>query len=155
MTNHQPNLHLALETFRPGQRVALQNHQTEEWSIRVQIVEKVAPRSFTVQTTNGSILRRNQCQIRKLHSTTSSMRQEQSSYEEAPTTHEPTPPTYDEHLQDEYDSEHLQDEYGSETDTASENSDSTLPYDGEDEIYNEHNQQQTRSGRIVRSHHRL
>ena len=51
-----------------------------------------------------------------------------------------------------YDSEHLQDEYGSETDTASENSDSTLPYDGEDEVYNEHYQQQTRSGRIVRSH---
>ena len=59
------------EGFRPKQRVALQDPSTKEWTLRGQIVEEVAPRSYTVQLTNGTVLRQNRCHIRKLYSTTS------------------------------------------------------------------------------------
>lgn len=61
------------ETFTPGQKVALQHHSTKEWSIRGTIVKEVAPRSFDVLTSNNTTLRRNRRQLRKLHSTTSSI----------------------------------------------------------------------------------
>ena len=55
--------------FRPGQHVALQDSISKGWSIRGMIQKMVAPRSFNVKTTGGTILRRNRRQIRKLHST--------------------------------------------------------------------------------------
>ena len=57
--------------FRPGQQVAIQDHVTKEWSIRGRILRQVAPRSFEVQVHNKGILRRNQQQLRKVHSTAS------------------------------------------------------------------------------------
>ena len=67
-----------VDTFRPGQRVALQDPKSKEWSIRGQIVKEVAPRSFAVLVP-GRVepLRRNRSQLRKLHSTTSTNVQQQ------------------------------------------------------------------------------
>ena len=135
--------------FRPGQRVALQHHQTKEWSIRGQIIEEVAPRSFNVRTSNNSTLRRNQQQIRKLHSTTSS----------TIPTHVETP--LHEHLamHDETDTPPPFNDYDSDSDN---NSTSTVPYDadeeeGQDETDEDDTdvlyQPMTRSGRIIRQHY--
>ena len=67
-----------VETFKPGQRVALQDPRSKEWSIRGQIIEEVAPRSFTVRVPGKrEHLHRNRRQIRKLHSTTSTNVQQQ------------------------------------------------------------------------------
>ena len=61
------------ETFKAGQRVAIQDPVSKQWSIKGQIVEEVAPRSFTIRTSGTQqLLRRNRRHIRKLHSTTSS-----------------------------------------------------------------------------------
>ena len=61
------------ETFRPGQRVALQDPVSKEWSVRGEIVEEVAPRSFSVRIDGTrKLLRRNRRHIRKLHSTKTS-----------------------------------------------------------------------------------
>ena len=57
--------------FLPGQHVAIQHHVTKEWSIRGQIIQEVAPRSYEIQVNNKGVLRRNQRHIRKVHSTTS------------------------------------------------------------------------------------
>ena len=137
--------------FRPGQRVALQHHQTKERSIRGQIIEEVAPRSFNVRTSNNTTLRRNQQQIRKLHSTTSS----------TIPTHVETP--LHEHLamHDETDTPPNTpfSDYDSDSDN---NSTSTVPYDadeeeGQDETDEDETdvlyQPMTRSGRIIRQHY--
>ena len=70
---HDKNVSTKLirETFRPNQRVALQDPSTKEWTLRGQIIEEVAPRSYEVMLANGTVLRRNRCHIRKLHSTRS------------------------------------------------------------------------------------
>ena len=60
-----------IEPFHTGQRVALQDQNTKEWTIRGTILSKVAPRAFLIETTNGTKLRRNIQQIKKLHSTSS------------------------------------------------------------------------------------
>merc|ERR1712131_344584 len=58
------------ETFKPGQRVAIQDPVSKQWSIKGQIVEEVAPRSFTIRTSGTQqLLRRNRRHIRKPHST--------------------------------------------------------------------------------------
>ena len=54
--------------FRQGQRVAVQDEHTREWTRRGQIVSYVHPRSFLVRMDKtGSILRRNQRFLRGLH----------------------------------------------------------------------------------------
>ena len=65
-----------IEPFHPGQRVALQDQNTKEWTIRGTILTKVAPRAFLIKTTNGTTLRRNIQHIKKLHSTSSFMIQD-------------------------------------------------------------------------------
>ena len=119
--------------FRPGQHVPLQDPVSKEWSIRGTIQEMVAPRSFNVKTTGGTILRRNRRQIRKLHSTTSS-----------------TPQHHIQHSESDTDTNNNPD---SDSDT------DTLPYDDIDEqlLLHEQAQQQqlvttTRSGREVHHH---
>ena len=124
--------------FLPGQRVAVQHHQSKEWSIRGQIVEKVGPRSYTVRTAHDTLLRRNQIQIRKLHSTTSwndtTTTQQQLFHDLDDSTHNTSSSDYDSD--------------GSEI--------STLPYDKDDETYMlDHDQQQQTSsrGRVIQLKH--
>jgi hypothetical protein len=72
-TYHDQKVSADLTNFQPGQRVAIQDHVTKEWSIKGRIVKEVAPRSYSIQVSDGgNVLRRNRSQIRKLHSTTSS-----------------------------------------------------------------------------------
>lgn len=55
------------ETFTPGMRVAIQDHQTKEWTIRGKILRKAGPRSFDILTDGRKELRRTQTHIRKVH----------------------------------------------------------------------------------------
>ena len=70
--------------FKPGQHVALQDPATKLWTGRGTIIEEVAPRSFEIRVSGGGTLRRNQCHIRKLHSTTSTYEQHQEDPVEEP-----------------------------------------------------------------------
>ena len=124
--------------FLPGQRVAVQHHQSKEWSIRGQIVEKVGPRSYTVRTAHDTLLRRNQIQIRKLHSTTSwndtTTTQQQLFHDLDDSTHNTSSSDYD----------------------SDDSEISTLPYDEDDETYMlDHDQQQQTSsrGRVIQLKH--
>ena len=72
---HDQKVSANRDDFQRGQRVAIQDHVTKEWSIKGRIVQEVAPRSYTIQVSEGgNVLRRNRSQIRKLHSTTSTSR---------------------------------------------------------------------------------
>ena len=121
------------ETFRPNQRVALQDPRTKEWTVRGRIIEEVAPRSFNVQVSGTNrILRRNRIHIRKLHSTTS---------READTTTNNYPDIQEEPIVDP--------QQDSDSDT------STIPYDDIDAQQELHEEQLTvtRSGRVKKPHH--
>ena len=127
------------EEFRPKQRVALQDPSTKEWTVRGQIIEEVAPRSYNIKLTNGRILRRNRHHIRKLYSTTSNT--------------DTAPPTLVEPDEQLTDDESIHDsQYSSDSDT--------IPYEHSDaeveETVNNNNQPRiTRSGRIVHDHRPL
>ena len=56
------------QTFVKNQQVAVQDAKTKEWSVRGKIVEEVCPRSFSVELSNGRIIRRNRRVIRKVYS---------------------------------------------------------------------------------------
>ena len=127
------------ETFRPGQRVALQNPKTKEWTVRGRIIEEVAPRSYNVQVSDKSILRRNRIHIRKLHSTTST-REEDNTDSYPDITNEP--PVH----------------YDSDSDTSTipyDDNDATVAFDTEHDAQEmQHPEQQTtaRSRRIRKAH---
>ena len=55
------------EVFSPGMRVAVQDQQSKEWSIRGRILRQAGPRSFDILTNERRELRRTQTHIRKLH----------------------------------------------------------------------------------------
>lgn len=55
------------EAFAPGMRVAIQDHQTKEWTIRGKILRKAGTRSFAIITDGKKELRRTQTHIRKVH----------------------------------------------------------------------------------------
>ena len=58
----------AWKTFVVNQRVIVQNNKTKEWDRRGVIIKEVFPRSFLVQMDNGgTLIRRNQSALRKLH----------------------------------------------------------------------------------------
>ena len=57
----------APSSFTTNQPIAVQHHATKEWSLPGSIVQKVAPRSYTVKLDNGTVLRRNVKDIRKVH----------------------------------------------------------------------------------------
>ena len=144
----QPNSN----AFHPGQRVALQHHETKEWSLRGQIIKEVAPRSYDVEV-NGKTLRRNRCQIRKMQSTTSydngsqRTQQNESDYDE-----EQYYSDVPDHEQ--YDNEHYPFAQ-SEHSEGEMDSDSTIPYGDSDADPETHevNTRTTRSGRRVRNRH--
>ena len=52
------------ELFITGNKVAIQDTKTKEWSTRGTAIDQVAPRSYTVNV-NGKVLRRNQSQMTK------------------------------------------------------------------------------------------
>ena len=56
-----------LSTFKKNQRVAIQHHNSKEWSIRGTIVNQVAPRSYRIHLDDGSFLRRNSKDIRRVY----------------------------------------------------------------------------------------
>ena len=120
------------------QHVALQDPSTKEWTVRGQIVEEVAPRSYNIKLTDGSILRRNRIHIRKLHSTTSNNNNNNRDY---------TPPVMEEP------DEHIESEYNSDSDTIPyDNSDNdTIPYDNSDseDATNSQTMPVSRSGRRI------
>ena len=64
--------------FHKGQWVALQDPSSKLWTLKGQITEEVAPRSFNVQMPGGKILRRNQRHLRKTYSTASSFQPEET-----------------------------------------------------------------------------
>ena len=132
---------------------------TKEWSIRGQIIEEVAPRSFDVDV-DGKTLRRNRCQIRKLHSTTSFHLPQQQA--DTPIVNP------EEHY--ESDNEQQQTETFEHHETDEESDSTTIPYadsdgdqgsrggwgdsDGENEIHeNEELPKTTRSGRRIKRNH--
>ena len=121
---------LPADAFRAGQRVALQDPATKLWTDRGQIVKEVAPRSFEVKVDGKNTLRRNQRQLRKLYSTTSTR-------EEARAEEEHNEPTQQED----------QSPYNSDSD--SDSSTSTIPYDEDVEAYEQHVASLPRSKRSV------
>ena len=143
------------ETFRLGQRVALQDPTSKQWSIRGRIVEEVAPRSFSVRIAGTQkLLRRNRRHIRKLHSTTST-REDMHTPEQHDEQH-------DEQQQQTENNQHqlptIQNNHPSElqyhepsSDSSANDSDTdTIPYDDKDTYNTLHEGQViTRSGRAV------
>ena len=124
------------ETFRPGQRVALQDPVSKEWSIRGQIVQEVAPRSFSVQISGThQLLRRNRRHLRKLHSTTST-REDTNSHEQ------PERPEQQQHHESPDEQLGENSDYESDSDT--------IPYSDNDTYLALHEGQQiSRSGRVI------
>ena len=98
------------QVFDIGQPVAMQDHVTKESTWRGRIHQYVAPRSYKVKLSNGTILRRNQQALRKLYVFASS-----------PQVHDPKPPS----------SPNEQDGYISSSDV-SRSTTSTVPYYGSD-----------------------
>ena len=64
--------------FHEGQKVAIQHHITKEWSRRGTIANKVAPRSYQIILTNGTTLRRNTRDIRRIFSLTTNPAEQQT-----------------------------------------------------------------------------
>ena len=146
-----------VDTFRPGQRVALQDPKSKEWSIRGQIVKEVAPRSFAVLVP-GRVepLRRNRSQLRKLHSTTSTNVQQQHRPQQQ--QHQ-----FQQQQQQQQQQPHEQHQYPHHVTSTNEHFDDsdevsdtdTIPYDEEDAYDSLPEEQQstnktTRYGRTVR-----
>ena len=59
--------------FKVGQQVRIQHHITKQWSIDGTVLHEVAPRSYEIQITDETILKRNTKDIRKVYSLTSSV----------------------------------------------------------------------------------
>ena len=62
--------------FKEGQHVCIQHHITKQWSTDGIVLHEVAPRLYEIQITDGTILRRNTKDIRKVYSLTSSVEPE-------------------------------------------------------------------------------
>ena len=115
--------------FTDGQRVAIQDERTNEWSRKGHIVQMVEPRSYTIRMDDtGNTLRRNQRHIRKVYTITAQQQQPAERGQE--------------------DNQHWDAESGERTLTASENDSETetIPYCGDSDNVNTY---QTRSGRTV------
>jgi transposase InsO family protein len=57
--------------FRKGQHVRLRNPTTCEWSLKGTIVDRIAPRSYTIKLAEGgNVIRRNTQHIRRIYSLT-------------------------------------------------------------------------------------
>ena len=141
------------ESFRPGQRVALQDPVSKEWSVRGQIIEEVAPRSFAVRVPGGhKPLRRNRQQLRKLHSTTSTNGDTLNQNQQQPQQHHQHH-QHQQHqqLEDElYDFPNEVDEFPGECDDDNYSDSDTIPYDDRDTFHTENKDNTvTRSGRQV------
>ena len=54
--------------FRERQHVHMQHHITKRWSIDETVLHEVAPRSYEIQITDGTILKRNTKDIQKVYS---------------------------------------------------------------------------------------
>ena len=62
--------------FKERQHVCIKHHITKQWSIHGTVLHEVAPRSYEIQITDGTNLRRNTKDIRKVYSLTSSVEPE-------------------------------------------------------------------------------
>ena len=150
------------EGFRPRQRVALQDPHTKEWTIRGQIIEEVAPRSYRVQTASGIILRRNRRHIRKLFSTTSTTPNIQTAESAEPYEQLEDSDLVDNELQNDSDSDTIPYDLSDTEETANTNelneNEETVDTDelsGAEETADIKEPRITRSGRRVRDHRPL
>jgi hypothetical protein len=59
------------QEFRPEQLISVQDENTKEWTKRGRIIERVAPRPYTIILLNGRVILRNSKTIRKLYAVVS------------------------------------------------------------------------------------
>ena len=132
--------------FHQGQRVRIQHHTTKEWTIDGIVRQKVAPRSYLVDIQNGSTLRRNTKDIRKVFSLTS-FQSVQNEVVNNALEFEGQDSDSETETSDGSETIPYNDEDEGSIDYKSDTESDTLPYDEESEIENEYI---TKSGRVCK-----